>query len=366
VRLDIVVEPPAIPPDRRALARVRVQVRDADGEPVLDGTRVTTGASAGVCEPRRGVTRNGEFLCYYTPPERPVRAGMIAVSGGRFGAGELEVVDVPDRSMAVFLVTSASTEEPLAGVRCTISIGGATREVETAKDGWFLGFPDLVGRGNVSFRRRGYHDETVELSLHGGEAHQRAVSLRPVLDGVLHGKVILLDARFGGEETGEGAGDGSPAAAWNLKLARTVSEGLRRAGADPVLIREGDETVTAEERVERANRHRGADLYLRLAHGLFAAATPELAIDIYPGSERGGRIAFALAEQASAELGIGTSAVAGVDDVEIHKTRMQAVGVEFRTMDHPVFSGRDQHELIRAEAGAIVHGLSRYYGWSPR
>jgi N-acetylmuramoyl-L-alanine amidase len=364
--LDIATEPPALPPDPRALARVRVRVRDEDGEPVLDGTRVAIGASAGACEPRRGTTRDGEFLSYYTPPEQPIQARLIAVSGGYFGAGGAEAAGLPESSMAAFFVSDSSTEEPLPGVRCTVSIGDATREMKTDVDGWSLKILDMAGESRAEFWKNGYHEESIDLTLRFGEARRAAVSLRPVLGGVLHGKTILLDARFGGGETGDTSKDGSTAAKWNLELARALAERLETAGAEPVLVREGDETVPPVERVKRANRHPDADLYLRLGHGLSSEAPPVLSVGIYPGSERGGKIAAAIIEQASVGPRIETSAVKGVDDVEIHKTRMLAVGVRFRTLDHPGFSGREHSVLVREEADCVLLGLARYFGWAHR
>jgi len=361
----VTAEPPAIPPVPSAVARVRVKVFDQDREPVLDGTRVVVGAPAGTCEPPRGVTRDGEFLAYFSPPERPGASNLIAVAGGRFGAGEVDMKEFPDRSMVALFVLDASTGEPLAGVACSFSVDGTTREYETAPDGWGLALSDLSGSADASLGKEGYLPEEREAPLRLNDSWRADIALEPVLDGVLHGKTILLDARFGGDETGDVAKDGTTAAAWNLELARALSAGLRDAGATSILLRKKDETLTAEDRVERANRRRGADLYVRLAHGLPAEGSPELTVDIFPGSERGGRIASAFIERASRELGITNAGVEGVDDVEIHKSSMLAVGVEFRTMDYPGFAGRGRPDLIRAEAGVILRGLASYYGWSP-
>lgn len=374
--LTFVVDPPAekvlltltpetLPPEGEGVCRVRVQVLDGDGEPVLDGTPVAIGASEGKGDALETATKGGEAYAYLTAPPRPAGIQIVAVSAGRFATEELRFEPMPDRALLAAGVSDASTSEPVAGVECLLSVSGRTETRRTESDGWFLASTELHGDGSLTFTKDGYFAAVRPASLRHNASTVERVRLFPVLDGALHGQQILLDARHGGTETGDVAPDGSTAAAWNLELAQALAAKLRIAGAEPVLIRTGDETVTPEERVRRANRHRRADLYVRLDHRLCGDPMQGLHMDIYPNSASGRGIAAAVIERATRELGLADGGTTGVDDLEIQQTNMLAVSVAPFTMNHPAFSAWPRATLIDAEVDALLRGLARYFGWSP-
>lgn len=78
--------------------------------------------------------------------------------------------------------------------------------------------------------------------------------------------IVAIDAGHGGDENGSTAPDGTPEKNLNLSLAQKLFEALKaEPGITPVLIRDCDETVSLEERLERAQAE-NADFFLSIHH----------------------------------------------------------------------------------------------------
>jgi len=81
--------------------------------------------------------------------------------------------------------------------------------------------------------------------------------------GRLSGLVVAIDPGHGGTNLGARAPTGVYEKTINRGLARRLEQTLRSMGAETVLLRQGDETVSLQERVNRARRS-GADILLSI------------------------------------------------------------------------------------------------------
>ena len=140
----------------------------------------------------------------------------------------------------------------------------------------------------------GYRPFLIDTANARGASPVVRVALEPIFGGVLRGKRIALDPAGGGTDAGGRGTMGLRGATVNLAVARRLRDLLERAGAAVILTREGDEPISAQERVYAVNRA-DAELALGIRH-----ASPPQSIDgprcvlHYPSSERGRSIAKAL------------------------------------------------------------------------
>lgn len=108
--------------------------------------------------------------------------------------------------------------------------------------------------------------------------------LRPVDDGALFRKKILIDPEFGGEEAGFRNADGMRSADLNMVFARKLGEFLQQAGAEADFTRYGNRTATKYQRVEKAiNMH--ADVFVSI--GYDSLPEHKCRFYFYPTSDQG-------------------------------------------------------------------------------
>jgi N-acetylmuramoyl-L-alanine amidase len=179
------------------------------------------------------------------------------------------------------------TREPLAGVEAV----GAGAEGSTP-EGW-LAVPAELDR--VALSRDGYHGAVV---VPGGR--HAVVAMRPMLEGALHGRRIIVDP------AGGPGGESTEAAEKNFEAAERLYHLLKAAGADAALTRGPNENP---DRIERLLLTRGAELFLQVSYGeasglerLLAASgyrreAPGAFVGHYPNSANGERMARHAAER---------------------------------------------------------------------
>ena len=120
----------------------------------------------------------------------------------------------------------------------------------------------------------------------------------------LAGKVIALDAGHGGEDVG--AVNENPAHSlfekdMDISVARLLKEKLEKDGARVAMIRAGDETVSLNDRVARADAS-GADVLLSIHHN---SADPSVnGTEAYFTQEDDRPLAEAMNRHLGADLGI--------------------------------------------------------------
>lgn len=278
---------------------LRVTVRDRLGLAVADSTPVDLLAPRSA----RTLTRDGE--AWFQLGEEIAPAGAWRVRSAQVEATAAVVTAGAPRAWSG-QIKDASTGQPVAGAELRDGEGGLLLGRTTAEGGFAVRAPihELVIRapGYLPERLVGQWSEPV---------------LRPVLGGVLHGRVIAVDAAGGGSEPLAVSTTGLRASDTALDLARRLAVELRAAGAHAALIREDDRTLPDLARVEAAERVE-AEIVLRLAAGR------EARVRHYPGSDRGMQLAGAIAREMAAEAGLSLPVRAEVTPI-LQQTSMPAV-----------------------------------------
>jgi hypothetical protein len=134
------------------------------------------------------------------------------------------------------------------------------------------------------------------------------IRLMPIADGMLFDRRFAIDPQFGGEEKGVTGPTGTRASDLNMDVANHLARLLRISGAQVVLTRESDQTVSALRRVEIAERF-GAEWFISIGHGSAAQAeimetesaseisvTKQAEVLHYPKSQPGNKLAASIAE----------------------------------------------------------------------
>lgn len=276
--------PSAAPPAGPAITCIEVELTDALGMPVADGTPVRLDGVSG-----SETARAGRARFYVRADALP---GVAHVQADAVEArAPLEHGGTPGCSV---MLRDAATGKP-AGPGALFA-GGRAYPVDAAGWAWVpeaAGYVETVvpgyapGRGRVSAG----HSELRLDALHGG---------------ALHGFRVVIDPAFGGRTPGPVSPTGVRAADVNLALAKALAQRLEAAGARPVLTRSGDTGPDDIERIRMAAQWDAA-VYIVVSAG----APPETARSLdrdglqtddpvfaghYPGSSNGERLAQALAE----------------------------------------------------------------------
>jgi N-acetylmuramoyl-L-alanine amidase len=290
--------PPIVEPeDRLSLA---VKVLDENGSPVADGEEISIRSSGGAC---RGTCHKGIFR--FEVDREGASEPYVAEMRGLIDT--LRFACPTDEKRFPILVVDATSGERITHPQATPMRGGGCAGIMGDTRGLLLipipsaATMDTAGGPICEWivSTRGYQPEILRYMKHadGGYFQDVAggVTLRSLYGGVLHGMRIAIDPGGGGDDHG-GLGRGKlRGATVNLEIARRLGTLLARGGAEVMLTRRGDETISQEERIYKVNSF-GPELALRLSLAQSGQDDPvECAVLHYPGSERGVAIADNLA-----------------------------------------------------------------------
>jgi len=365
-KIILTISPDVIPPDRNAQVRVMVEVLDKDGLPVLDGTDVAMTSLGGNFEEHTLKTKNGKSFAYLFGSEQKGEIKIVASSKEKVGGGNALVDDVKDKAFLYGIVNDAISGRPIQDVKGVLDIAGIEENYMTEQDGRFVSKVGYKGKGTLTYTKSGFFNAKEIVDLEGNKATRSAVKLYPVFDGVFHKKLIILDPRFGGSEKGDIDSTGLSASEYNLILGQLLKKKLEETGAVIFLTRDSDASITAEKRVESANKIKDADLYLRLDHRKYQSPEDGFLTEIYPNSDRGKVIAESVNQLAERIMNVKNMGNKGISDVEIMKTIMLSVSVAPYTMDNPQLKNYRFQDILEAEADAILRGLAIFYGYSDK
>lgn len=364
---------PALRAGNSKPVRLSAKVLDRDLLPVADGTPVEFGATAGTVFPAVSQTVGGEAMVYLTP--EPAQAtNELIVKATASGVSHSIKLRVTEDAPGIFIVNifDAKTGLPIRDALVTLD---GVPVGHSDHSGYFAISAKDTEATRAGFSKAGYIPQEAKLS---GEDIIHTIRLASVAGGALFGKKIALDPQFGGQEKGITGPTGVRASDLNLLLAEYLAQFLHGAGAETMLMREFDETVSLLNRVERAEQF-GAELFISLGHGEAAneeAATsgkPEpsgrtdaVLLKHYPTSEPGKRLAtsigLALKDQGVAD----TIIVAPDSSFVLTHTSSPAVIVIVPGPDTPEMEEKLRRPAnIREEARAVYLGILQHMGATP-
>jgi N-acetylmuramoyl-L-alanine amidase len=270
----------------QSIVALSVAVLDATGMHVADGTPMTA-ISHKDGTSRSGVCTNGTFAIEVAR-ELAREAFTFRTAGA---TDTVRFAGLEERPRIAVLACDARTGSGIAGA---VVLRRSLESVAGDAQGRIL-VPSSGAVETLLVSADGYRPFLIDTANARGALPVIRAALEPIFGGVLREKRIALDPAGGGTDAGGRGTMGLRGATVNLAVARHLRDLLERAGATVILTREGDEPISAQERVYAVNRS-GADLALGLRH-----ASPPQSIEgprcvlHYPSSERGQSIADALA-----------------------------------------------------------------------
>ena len=278
--------PPEAEPDNSVTISARIL--DSNGMPVIDRSPVTI-TSIGSKEKICCETCDG--ICSFRVGEEGLPGTFIISAWGV--TDTLSFGKPAETGSRIIQLTDSRTGEPVQFP--LVAFPGDEILLEGSSRGKVSLPSPLPGREMIVFSG-GYKPERVDSSILQGEELRHTIALEPLSRGNLAGKRIVLDPAHGGDHHGTTGRKKIRESTINAAIAGSVRDLLKACGADVIMTRNGEETVSAEERLAIANRFR-PDLAISINHDMGTEETGgKYLINHYPGSLQGERIANIIGE----------------------------------------------------------------------
>ena len=238
-----------IPPDGESYVGITVAAYDSDDQPIADDEPIHADTTVGRLTETVQLSKNG-IARFYLHGDSGIRQSSTAqvkivykdkqetISVG-FGEIQGGIVQGSIRN-----VTGSALGDAVIRL-----INGEERTTSTDPNGHFFFNHVSPGESVLLVSKAGYYDLQLKEEISPNRSWVILPELHPICDGALIGQVIVLDARYGGDERGIPPG----AADINLAVVNALSEMLRIAGAKVYLIRKKDENMPVSKRVASVN-----------------------------------------------------------------------------------------------------------------
>ena len=248
----------------------------------------------------------------------------------------------------------AGREDGIFGARCDRAVREFQRNVGREPDG-IVGPDTLVALERLR----------PQLDAVSGSMVREAEALRR-LDASLAGARVAIDPGHGPTDPGTCGPTGLSEAAATYRLAAALRDELRRRGADPLLLRDGDESPTPSERAGVANQS-GAEVCISIHLNGHADPAAEGATCFYFGtpdtsSPAGQRLAELILEELTGRMGLMDGRIHPMSITILRETQMPAVQVEPCFITNPKEERLLQEEaFLRDVVIAMAEGLERFF-----
>jgi N-acetylmuramoyl-L-alanine amidase len=290
--MNIAFETPAkrLPADGAAMMPIRLKLFDADWQPVWDGTMVYLQTDRGAIGPATLRLKNGGGMAYFQAGTETGPAQIVATADNHSDTLTLDLTPPGERRVLSGVVVDDSTEArlPAAMIIVDDSLRAATDE-----NGGFFMENLSPGIHKLAATAKGYANENKNIVIDANRSAVMPVRLKANLSGILHNEPIILDAAFGGSETGDAFGNGLNAAAANFDLVTRLADTLRWAGANVMLVREDQNDLPVAARIEKVNAM-PEGWYLKLSYRYWNSDSILAQSTIYPANRVGEEIAVAI------------------------------------------------------------------------
>jgi N-acetylmuramoyl-L-alanine amidase len=241
-QLSLAIHPSLIATIPGAPIRVHCPAIDSAGSSVADGIAIRM---RGTAWDTVALTVGGMATAYFPVPSGEDSVVIEASAGSVTTA----ITVLRDRRSTIFVVgTLLSSDDSSAVAGARAEWHGRGSSVDTSwSDGRFLLTGVATDAGDVTVSRDGFFTDRKEIRAAAGIL-ETTVRIRPIAARALFGKTYLIDPRFGGTEPGESEPLGKRSADLNLTIARRLKNLLVVAGANGVLVRISDTTITEAAR----------------------------------------------------------------------------------------------------------------------
>ncbi|MBN2072038.1 MAG: N-acetylmuramoyl-L-alanine amidase [Candidatus Krumholzibacteriota bacterium] len=332
-----------------------VKILDQFGEPVADGQplKVTLTGSGKVL---KGRSKKGVFR--FRSARSSLDQGLIFEVPGL--CDTLFFTPGDDRMTLSLIVTDRASGKDIDdaaaffpdGTLCAAGAAGV------------LSIPASLSASPITITAPGYRRVELDEIAPAGDTGRTVVILEPLLGGIFHGKKIVIDPAGGGTEDSGLGPMRLRGATVNLDIAKQMRDILTTAGAEIILTREGEESLSLDDRIERTNRFRG-DLALGLYFGSeLPAGSDEPLFLHYPGSEKGSRIAGSLKEMSGNIPPFKNPLISESSHLFLQQTNLPACEIHaaLNGETEKIFSSQLWRQM---QANSIVTGLARFFAPDP-
>jgi N-acetylmuramoyl-L-alanine amidase len=255
--LVVTLTPQEIPPLPNALTAVNVKAYDKKGNPCTDGTEISLSATLGTIAPTIQM-QGGEAQAYYVPDTVSGIAQITASAPKRSATARLPLRHSIEKFITG-VVYSVADSMPVASAlivsRRESSIPGfLPQSARTYSDGRYILTDAIKDTLRLDISREGFFG-TNEVIPVASELAVLYHFVTPIANGILRGKTFVLDARYGGVETGSMAQHGGRIVRTSditLAVAKRVQQLLIAAGATVLQVRKHDITLSDTMRIEYA------------------------------------------------------------------------------------------------------------------
>jgi N-acetylmuramoyl-L-alanine amidase len=353
--IDLKVRPEVILSGGRSLAMIEALVRDETGSPVVDGKNVEFRISG----PAEGVwieqTSAGRASLLYEAK----RSGRFSIKADCDGIGDETALSAGrgSHSQAIIILKDRKTDEPITNARVTLEGDEKSYISSTSPEGYVIFTTSLDGSYALTTRKRGYQAYTEMVEMRRGEVTRIDLGLNPVQDGVLTGKVVVIDADH--FRNSDPMVQGYRLSDLNLMVANRFRDLIETSGSEVVMVREGDVPLSPVHRVVKSDSG-GADVHFILRH---SPTTKGKGVQIshYPGSLSGERLAGLLREEVEYFIG-GSVGLKEEASTVLRHTSSPTVAVNARIGMKNGKRGISIDRFVLLETNAIYNSLLRYFG----
>ncbi len=353
--IDLRVKPEVILSGGRSLAMIEAFVRDETGSPVVDGKNVEFrigGPDGGIWIEQ---TSAGRASLLYEAKG----SGRVSIKADCDGIGDEKVLSAVRGSIsqAIIILKDRKTDEPIRNATVTLDGGDKSYTSSTSPEGYAIFSTSLEGSYTLTTRKQGYQAYSEMVEMRRGEVARIDLGLNPVQDGVLTGKVVVVDADH--VRSADPMVQGYRLSDLNLMVANRLRDLLEASGSEVVMVREGDVPLSPVHRVVKSDSG-GADVHFVLRH---SPSTKGQGVQIshYPGSLSGERLAGLLRE----EIGHFISGKVGLKEeasTVLRHTSSPTVAVNARIGMEDGEGGISVERFILLETNAIYNSLLRFFG----
>jgi N-acetylmuramoyl-L-alanine amidase len=308
--------PATVPPDGNSRCRITARVLDDNHNPVADGTPVSFLASAGRLADSTVPLRDGVAVTHLEADGKPGTA-LVTVSCGARSASHQVRFASPSHGLV-----SLHIHDPAGGPVEHAEVGWRQERYCTTDRLGYCFFQSDASRIPFTVQRAGYRPVMGLIERESEMARKEEMVLHPVDNGLLRGRVIMIDPIGEDDPLRSGASGDRQRYTDNLQVALHIGELLRFAGAGAVLTRVNDTSLDPAQKVVKSEEV-FADLVIVLDHG----KRPGVAY--YYNSSKGRRLAGLLQQEMEAGLSCKRVALGESTDFLIVHTGMPAVAVRF-------------------------------------
>jgi N-acetylmuramoyl-L-alanine amidase len=359
--IEVKVNPKLIPPDGNAEVLITATVCDKNNNLVGDGILVTFLADNRYLG--TALTQKGVAKWYYTGKPFFATTAIVAMVGAKSSITTVE--SNLDNQGMIMVSVKTNNGIPIADaeVKLVQSLMGKTNS-----DGRF--FIGELGAGTypVTIEMNGYAPITKPIEVKPGISSKVNFVLVPLADGVLQGKLFILDPAFGGAQSGAVGLTGLVAAPVNLQVGLYLQKLLEAAGAKVLMTRKDNEHLMTDPDKAVLDATTDNDLFLILNHGKSVDTSQNYcAIYHYPGQ----RIALSnhLLTALQKKFGYPLIPYTGqygkngvIDNSDYLIVQTYGIRVEPSLLSNPEEEKRLKSDsYLQEEAQALYDGILAYY-----